>query len=211
MDGQSHGRIGFCLATAGAYAAGMEASFVPHLPTVIPLAIDNGLGLVGMAFVAGGLGAVAALVPDLDTASKLGDIAPGSLRRLLGDHRHFTHSALGVLAMFWVTAYGCAGLHVTSPAVPWLIRIGILSHLAADAVTVEGVRPFWAPAIVARVLPHPLRRLSGWQFRVPIINSTTRKWPEPLIVGAVAVAALGFVAWNAGLGRAVMAAPGVAA
>jgi membrane-bound metal-dependent hydrolase YbcI (DUF457 family) len=90
---------------------------------------------------------------------------------LLGGHRFLTHSLLGVALFGFLVKLGLAALHPLLPhtdvgLVLWSFLIGMLSHLAMDTLTKEGV-----PIPIKFGIP-PLKRLritTGKKFETLVI------------------------------------------
>jgi inner membrane protein len=104
---------------------------------------------------------------------------------LLGGHRFLTHSLIGAALFGFLVKLGLAALHPLLPhtdvgLVLWSFLIGMLSHLAMDTLTKEGV-PWLLPIPVKFGIP-PLKRL----------RITTGKKLETLVVFP---ALLGIIIW----------------
>lgn len=108
-----------------------------------------GAALQGSLLAAAGVGALAALVPDVDTpGSKLGSaVRPVSAAvNAVAGHRGPLHSlaAAAVFAFLVGQAWKAAGLGVLAPLAAALVALaGFLSHLALDALNPQGVPLFW--------------------------------------------------------------------
>jgi inner membrane protein len=106
--------------------------------------------LVGLVPVAG-VALVASLLPDIDSDESSIRQATGTARhsgvvgrivsfmlRIFGGHRAITHSLLAwALLTFWVGVYFRGNMLMVA------FGIGYLSHLIADALTVQGVPLLW--------------------------------------------------------------------
>lgn len=155
MKGVSH-------AICGLGAVAVAARFTPLAPTLVDTLVLGALGVAG------------ALLPDVDsdeatirqvtgTARSQG-CAGGALSALvswLGGHRGaLTHSLLA-----WVVASALALVYFHGNMTGVAFSLGYLSHLAADALTVEGVPllwPIWRRRI--RLLPSWVAiRTGGWR------------------------------------------------
>lgn len=176
MLGPSHAAIGACAALAAAHVVGADTAIAHGLGAPAPVA-----GLAAAAIVAP-IGAIAALLPDLDEpGSTLGKLLPRWWHRLTPGHRRSTHSLLavalvGLLVHFVVTRFGFGGLTVTV-----LVVVGMLSHLAADGITDHGVPLLW-----------PWRQ----HFGLPLFRTGT--WPEHAVVS---LAVMGAAWWLLGIGE----------
>lgn len=141
------------------------------------------------------VGAIAALLPDLDEpGTVLGGLLPRWWHRLTPGHRRSTHSllAVGLVGMLLHLALGALG--VTGFALGLLtalVVVGMLSHLAADAITEHGVPLLW-----------PWRR----HFGLPLFRTGS-----PMEHVVVLLVLAGTAWWALGLGELVGAAPGRAA
>jgi inner membrane protein len=179
MNGPSHMRIG----AAGCVAVGWSMGAPAHMaaavhPAHLPPAAEGALAAIGAALVCGAIGAVAGLLPDLDSESTLGAGLPAWWHRLTPGHRGLSHSLLAV-ALWWGGVWlACAGLGITGSA-SLLLRIlivaGVVSHLAADALTDHGIRPLYP--------------FSSWHLRSPRPFKTGGR-VEPIAVAVVVVFAV---------------------
>lgn len=183
MVGKSHLLVGL---TAGvvfdsvAHISGPPLIGTNHI--TLALVIDKALFYVMVAF--------GALLPDIDNAhstlgKKLGWISK-EIQHKFG-HRTLFHSLLGLvigsalaLGIQQLITYLLLSRGYTIPArvisssyiVFWAVLFGCVMHIAADALTLEGVPLFW-----------PIRKYYGfppvrnWRFR-------TGSWPEHVIVWA---------------------------
>ena len=181
MVGKSHLLVGL---TAGivfdsvAHISGPPLIGTNHI--TLALVIDKALFYVMVAF--------GALLPDIDNAhstlgKKLGWISK-EIQHKFG-HRTLFHSLLGLvigsalaLGIQQLITYLLLSRGYTIPArvisssyiVFWAVLFGCVMHIAADALTLEGVPLFW-----------PIRKYYGfpplrnWRFR-------TGTWPEHVIV-----------------------------
>lgn len=177
MLGRSHATIGAAVGVAVMHVLGADLDLV------------RGLGapdaFVGVAALAGApIAALAALLPDLDDpGSTLGALLPRWWHRLTPGHRGCTHSLLAValVTLLVHTLAGAVGLGGLTLTV--LVAAGMLSHLAADAVTDRGVPLLW-----------PLRQ----HFGLPLMR--TGGALERVSVAAVVVAVAW---WELGVGALV--------
>lgn len=184
MLGPSHAAIGAAAAVTTAHALGVEA--------VLAHAIHGPAALVSGATIAivAPMGVLAALLPDLDEpTSTLGELLPRWWHRLTPGHRRSTHSLLavglaGAAVHLAIGALGVNGFALELGTA--LVVAGMLSHLAADAITDEGVPLLW-----------PWRQ----HFGLPLFR--TGSPPEHVIVLLVVI---GAAWWALGLGELVRAA-----
>lgn len=118
---------------------------------------------VGQRCVMVGLGAFGGLLADSDTkSSHLGKLLPNIWHKLTPGHRGFTHSLLYVgivayVAMFIQTKGVDLGWWELpeKPFYPVAVVVGLISHLLADSLTVQGILP----------LRIPLLDWPRWRFR----------------------------------------------
>lgn len=153
MKGVSHA---ICGLLAGAAFHIIVRPLAPALVDLVPVA---------------GMLLVASLLPDVDSDESSIRQATGTARhrgvggrlvsfviKLLGGHRGaFTHSLLAwAFATFWVGVYFHGNMLMVA------FGIGYLSHLLADALTVQGVPLLW-PIIGRRIsfLPHAIAIRTG--------------------------------------------------
>jgi inner membrane protein len=132
--GHSHAIVGACAGVAVAHALG------------------------GDSLAAAVLGAVAGLVPDVDShASTLGHYIPGWAPR--PRHRGPTHSLVFCAGLAAAT-YGAQAWLLGGPPASLLLTLvvlaGSLSHLAADGMTDEGIPLLWPLTSQRLGLPWPL-------------------------------------------------------
>lgn len=124
---------------------------------------------------------IGALIPDMDTAgNRLWELLPQGakvgkiLRNIFYKHRTFTHSILGVFTMYkffeWILPKFLNSAYIDPNIILMSIMIGILSHIASDSLTEEGV-PLFFPFRFTFGLP-PIR---SWRI-------TTGKWFESFVV-----------------------------
>lgn len=124
--------------------------------------------LTGDAVVGMTVGAIAGLLPDIDhPGSILGRrVQPVSVAIAIGaGHRGLTHTvwfcmAAAVAAMAGVSMLGEVGIGVDK--VGLFVLAGALSHLALDALTASGVRPFALPGPVAGLASAFGRSIAGF-------------------------------------------------
>ena len=111
------------------------------------------------------LGAVGALLPDLDSPkTTIGRLVPPVswlINKLLGwnaphpdGHRGGTHSLLAVVAVSLLAR------HALGPTAGWVLAGGYVSHLLLDQLTIQGIRWLWPMPLDFR-LPRPLAVASG--------------------------------------------------
>lgn len=165
------GRTHLFLGLAAGFAV---ASTVP--PSVQPHEIIAKVGCVFLAV-------VAALLPDIDhPRSIISGYLPGigAVVRMGASHRTWTHSVLFAAALCLV-AYAGAGAVFPQPAIA--VAAGVLSHLAADMLTPQGV-PLLLPVSrrAFRLLPYPVLWASAFFL-------------EALAL-VVSVAVIGLVLWG---------------
>lgn len=133
---------------------------------------------VGFAIVANNIGG---LFPDLDQATnRLWDLLPGDqstgklFRKLFLAHRTITHSALGVVIVYFLGINLSAKLfnpqYIDGMIVFWSFMIGFLSHLGADALTKEGLPLFFPLSFKVGIPP------------IKVLRVTTGSWVENFIV-----------------------------
>ena len=129
------------------------------------------------------LSGLAGLLPDLDhPSSATGRLLPAWWHRLTPGHRGPTHSLAWCLALAVVVDLGQR--LVVGPAAPPLVAlavlVGVLSHVLADGLTVQGV-PLWWPFSRERLV------FLGW------LAFPTRSWRELAVVTVVVAGALYWV------------------
>jgi len=129
------------------------------------------------------LSGLAGLLPDLDhPSSATGRLLPAWWHRLTPGHRGPTHSLVWCLALAVVVDLGQRV--VVGPAAPPLVAlavlVGVLSHVLADGLTVQGV-PLWWPFSRERLV------FLGW------LAFPTRSWRELAVVTVVVAGALYWV------------------
>lgn len=127
-----------------------------------------GVSPFGIA-VCAAVGGISALLPDLDhPGSLLGRHLPKWWHRRTPRHRWVTHSltwaaGVGFLA---ATLIRLAGLP-HAELVGWVVAVGIVTHLAADAITEQGVPWFWPLLRRRLVLPKWVAiKTGGWAERL---------------------------------------------
>lgn len=140
MKGMSHVLVG----TAIVMVVHARSPLAESLTGLVPVALATIVG---------------SLLPDVDSDESTLRQATGTARsqgvvgrlmslivRLLGGHRGaLTHSLFA-----WVVVAGVAGVYFRGN-MPWVaFSLGYLSHLAADALTVEGVPLLW-PLVQRRI------------------------------------------------------------
>lgn len=144
------------------------AAITGLLAVVIVLSPLPSMSLATMiaALIANQLGAIA---PDIDqpTAPFWRNISFGKLfgrffGRIMGGHRFFTHSLIGLAAMGFLVHWLLIFIHPLFPKIDtdivwWAFIIGMVSHLIMDSFTKEGV-PWLLPIPIKFGFP-PLRRL----------------------------------------------------
>ena len=186
MLGRSHAAIGAAAAVVTAHVLGAEAVLARSIHGPAALA------LVATVAIVSPVGAVAALLPDLDEPdSALGGLLPRWWHRLTPGHRRCTHSlvAVGLVGLLLHMALGALGVSgYALDLLTALVAVGMLSHLAADAITDHGVPLFW-----------PWRQ----HFGLPLFR--TGSLQEHVVVFLVVA---GTAWWAFGLGDLVQAARG---
>src|SRR5215472_889092 len=162
MLGPSHAAIGAAAAVVTAHVLRVEPVLARSIHGPAALATAATVAIVAP------VGAVAALLPDLDEPdSTLGSLLPSWWHRLTPGHRRSTHSLLAVALVWAAVHFGLQALGATGFAaelVTVLVVVGMASHLAADGITDHGVPLFW-----------PLR----WHLCVPLFR--TGSWMEHAI------------------------------
>lgn len=128
---------------------------------------------------------IGALLPDIDQASnRLWDLVPGGemIGKALGvfmKHRGISHSLLGIFLadkfVFWLINNLFNQSFLDTNLVYWSLMIGYISHIAADALTEEGV-PLLYPLKISFGMP-PVR---SWRIK-------TGGWFENIVVVPVAI------------------------
>lgn len=163
MTSRTHDAIAFAsLITVAAFVP------IPHINLLTAIS----------AIVAADIGA---LIPDMDTAgNRLWELLPQGakvgkiLRNIFYKHRTFTHSILGVFTIYkffeWILPKFLNSTFVDPQIILMSIMIGIVSHLASDSLTEEGI-PLFFPIKFSFGIP-PIR---SWRI-------TTGKWFESYVV-----------------------------
>lgn len=145
MMGHTHALIGSCLALGIAVSS--------HADT-------------GHTLLLVGIGAVAALMPDIDHPQApirrklgcLGNLIFGRLK-----HRGLTHSLIAIVAV------AAASFQALPPIIGEVVAIGYLSHILADMLTVSGLPVFW---------PY---KTDSYHLLPKRLCMTTNTWPEHLV------------------------------
>ena len=126
---------------------------------------------------------VGSILPDIDQptsgfweAVPLGDYVGRIVPRTLGGHRNLSHSMGGVVLFNWLGGWVVGtvfkdglfdvGIFMLS------FQLGFAAHLAADAVTVQGIPLFWP---LGKNMGFPPRPFEG-------VRIVTGKWFEHLVV-----------------------------
>lgn len=163
MVAKTHNAIAFAsLITIGA----MYPPESINLTTLIGVIIGNNIG---------------GLIPDMDTSGNYlwgllpqGDVLGKFLRKIFYKHRTITHSLLGTFLVYKFFEFILPKLFnsgfVDTNLILASIMIGFVAHLAADAVTEEGIPLFY---------PIP------WSFGFPPIKRVrmkTGRWFENLVI-----------------------------
>jgi inner membrane protein len=186
MLGSSHAALGAAAAVAAAHVLGVERVLGASMQGSAVLSI------AAMLAVAVPVGALAALLPDLDEPdSTLGHLLPRWWHRLTPGHRRCTHSlvAVGVVGGLFHLVLGALGVGGFPLALlTALVVVGMLSHLAADAITDHGIPLLW-----------PWRR----HFGLPLFRTGSL-----FEHGVVLLAVIGVAWWALGLGALVRAVRG---
>lgn len=146
MKGITHGLLG--LACGFAVAATAPAA--------------NLGGQAGLILVAG----IASLLPDIDhPKSIISGYTPGvgGAVRLFASHRTWTHSILFTAFLCLCMWFGIEKFQPLDPRPMIALAMGMLSHLAADMLTVAGV-PLLLPISSRsfRLAPYPVLKLTSW-------------------------------------------------
>jgi inner membrane protein len=186
MVGKSHQLVGFTTV----YAVGL-LTYQPYLNTQTLIA----------ALLCISLGS---LTPDLDSQeNKLYTLVPAGQRivaevgeRLFGKHRSISHSLLGTVIIGFIShwlIYKIPGANNFNLDVLWYSYfISFLSHLAADAVTIEGIPLLWPIPFKFGIPPVKFLRMKtgGW-FEIFIVRTllaifilylTYRYWNELRVI-----------------------------
>lgn len=162
--------------TARTHDAFAFASFITAAVLFPPQKIS--LLTLGISVIANNIGG---LFPDIDQASnRLWDLLPGdhamgnALRKLFLSHRTITHSALGLVIIWYIGTQFLSKIfnpiYIDGTIVFWSFFIGIISHMIADSLTKEGL-PLLFP------LPWKIGILPIRALRV-----TTGSWVENFVV-----------------------------
>ena len=189
MLGPSHAAIGAAAAVVTAHVLRVEPVLARSIHGPAALATAATVAIVAP------VGAVAALLPDLDEPdSALGELLPRWWHRLTPGHRRSTHSLLavglvGLLVHLALGALGVAGFPLE--LLTALVVVGMLSHLAADAITDHGVPLLW-----------PWRQ----HFGLPLFRTGS-----PFEHVVVLLVVVGTIWWTLGLGDVLRSAQGGAA
>lgn len=143
---------------------------------------------------------IGALTPDLDhPATNLlrrtlgGKIVHRLFSIFSGGHRHFTHSLLGMFAIFFLLRWAIyqfiqIEFHTQSFILLYAFMIGYISHPIADTLTDQGVPWVW-----------PI----NWNIKIPPgpeeVRVTTQSFVETILVRGGLLIAFGLLAskhWN---------------
>ncbi len=163
MIAKTHNLIAFTALVA------MTSIYTPdkiNLPTFMLVLVANIIG---------------SLLPDIDQASnRLWDLLPGGeglgkiIKNIFGPHRTLSHSILGVMLTYkisyWLLPRILNPNFVDYQIVINSLMIGIISHLAADGITEEGL-PIMFPLRIKFGFP-PIK---SWRIK-------TGKWFENLVI-----------------------------
>lgn len=176
MTGKTHQAIGF--------AAASTLYFYQHPAQPLTWAIAATV-IVGSF--------IGSLLPDIDQPTAnfwqsipLGSLGRGVVPRALGGHRHISHSLLGALLFYGisatVTTYLLSG-NIDHVLLLDSLLAGFLAHLAADSLTVQGIPLFW-----------PLYRSFGFPpFPFQGLRIVTGKWFENFVILPVSFLLIGFI------------------
>lgn len=179
MTGKTHQVIGLM--------AGMGAVLMVAEPAYQPATLGAALFLAH----------IGALLPDFDTATgdiwdklPLGHVAAQAVDPFF-KHRNISHSLLGAGLFAWLTwwllSLAPSYWSVNQVVVALAFAASYLSHLAADAITAEGI-PLWLP--YPGMVGFPPRPFQG-------IRIVTGKWFENLVLFPVLnLALILVVVWN---------------
>ncbi|MBI4032884.1 metal-dependent hydrolase [Candidatus Berkelbacteria bacterium] len=166
MTDKTHQLIGLTAATAGFFA--MHPSD------------EVTWGIAGTILAGSFLGSI---LPDIDQptsgfweAVPLGDYVGRIVPKTLGGHRNLSHSILGFALFNWLIGWfvitvfrdGLFDVDIFMDS----FRLGFIAHLAADAVTVQGIPLLWP---LGKNMGFPPRPFEG-------IRIVTGKWFEHLVV-----------------------------
>jgi inner membrane protein len=118
---------------------------------------------------------VGALAPDMDQATnRLWDMLPGGnfvgrlLRNLMLRHRTISHSLLGIFLFYQLLNFIIPRVlnpaYVNGQLVTLAIMIGLISHIASDMVTKEGVPLLFPITIKVGIPPFEFLRITTGKF-----------------------------------------------
>lgn len=118
---------------------------------------------------------VGALIPDMDQATnKLWDLLPGGnftgslFRKIMLSHRTISHSILGVFIAYKLLWFLLPMIlnpnHIHINLVVLSVMIGIISHVAADSLTKEGVPLFFPLTLKIGFPPFAFLRITTGKF-----------------------------------------------
>lgn len=144
--------------------------------TLIPAFMRGNYSTEQYALLCGGL-VIGSLLPDIDHPhSLISQTIPlvGGMISRVTKHRGLFHSILGVVLIFFATAFGCGQISrlLVSP-LPYTfgagVVIGYVIHIAGDLLTVSGVRLLYPVDLKIAI---PLMRTGDyreWIFRVGVM------------------------------------------
>ncbi|MEP7167172.1 MAG: metal-dependent hydrolase [Candidatus Woesebacteria bacterium] len=138
---------------------------------ILPL-MQMSLATAATAFFANFIGG---LFPDIDQPTsdlwdnfRGGELISKYVCKLLGGHRNFSHSIVGVIAIGAVSAFTLQKLStivLIDMQIVWLcFMIGVLSHILADMPTKEGVPLFWPIMFKVGIPPFRFMRIRSGFF-----------------------------------------------
>lgn len=118
---------------------------------------------------------VGSLIPDLDQATnRLWDLLPVGnfvgkiLRNLMLQHRTISHSLVGIFFLYqllmWLTPKILNPSYINANLVVASIMIGVISHIAADMLTKEGVPLFFPFPFKIGFPPFEFLRITTGKF-----------------------------------------------
>lgn len=157
MTGRTHDLIAF---------TALHVTFV-SIP-LIPMSLGTAVVAFGANFMGG-------LFPDIDqpTSDMWDNFRGGQLLgkwicKILGGHRHVSHSLLGISLFGFLIDRFLQWIHpvvlIDMTIVWWSFMIGFVSHIIADMPTKEGVPLFWPLKIDIGVPPFRFLRIRSGHF-----------------------------------------------
>ncbi len=137
----------------------------------LPL-MQMSLATAAAAFFANFIGG---LFPDIDQPTsdlwdnfRGGELISKYICKLLGGHRHFSHSIVGVICIGALSAFTLQKLSsivLIDMQIVWLsFMVGVVSHILADMPTKEGVPLFWPMMFKVGIPPFRFMRIRSGFF-----------------------------------------------